>query len=95
MDRKASREIAAGIRRFPARAERVIRMAERDEAFRDMCEELMAAEEALSRLRADATAAAAARRAECEGWITRLIGEMAATLDRAEVVPLPSTRPRR
>jgi hypothetical protein len=95
MDREASREIAAAIRRFPARSDQVARLAERDEAFRDMCGELAAAEEALARLGTDATAAGAARRAECDGWIARLTEEMDATLSRAEVIPLPSARPRR
>jgi hypothetical protein len=95
VDRKASHEIAAALRRFPHRTEQVALLSSRDEAFRDMCEELAAADEALSRLEADRTAAGAARRAECEGWITRLIEEMGATLDRADIIPLPSTRPRR
>lgn len=94
MNREASREIASAIRRFPDRTERVVRMAERDEGFRDMCEELVAAEEALSRHGAIATSAGAARRAECEGWITRLVEEMAARLDSAEIVPLPGVRQR-
>jgi hypothetical protein len=95
MTSRASREIAAAIRKFPDRVESIARLAGRDEAFRDMCEELAAAEEALARLESEATAAGTARRTECEGWITRLTAEMAAALGRAEIISLPTSRARR
>lgn len=73
-------ELEAAMRRFPGQTAIVLRIAARDEAFRDMCEELAAAEAALAGIRDGRSAADAGRREECEGWIDRLIDEMTATL---------------
>ena len=87
-----SRAVAAAIRRFPGRADIICRLAERSEAFRDMCEELAAAEAALARIEASPPANRAERMAECEGWIVRLTGEMSDGAAPAEVIPLPVAR---
>lgn len=93
MHDKRSREIAAALGRFPDQTEKVIWLAERDEDFRDMCEELVAAQDALAHLEGAETAAEeAARRAECDGWIRRLTEEMDAALRRSEVIALPLRR---
>jgi hypothetical protein len=94
MDWRGSRELAAAIRRFPDRAESVRRLAVRNGAFRDMCEELAAAETALARLEADTATHLGERRLECEGWIARLTDEIAEVLRQPEVIPLPTARPR-
>lgn len=73
-------ELEPAIRRFPEWAAQVARLAERDEAFRDMCEELAAAEVALIGLGDGRSAAQVARREECEGWIVRLVDEMTEAL---------------
>ncbi|PZQ51686.1 MAG: hypothetical protein DI556_05910 [Rhodovulum sulfidophilum] len=78
------------LRRFPDQKERVARLAERSETFRDMCEELAAAERALAALTGESTD----RRIECEGWIDRLLGEMSEALCRLDVLPLPPRRSR-
>ena len=89
---ESSRAVAAAIRRFPGRAASIRRLAERSEAFRDMCEELAAAEAALARIEASPPANRAERMAECEGWIVRLTAEMSAALRQPEVIPLPVAR---
>jgi hypothetical protein len=76
--------LAAAKRRFPEWAGGIERLAARDEAFRDMCEELAVAEEALARISAAKAANSLERRLECEGWIIRLGAEMDAALRRAE-----------
>jgi hypothetical protein len=87
-----SRDVEVAIRRFPDRAERMAQLAQTSEPFRDMCEELAAAEDALSALGPGATPQVIERRAECEGWIVRLIKEMSEALDAANVVPLSGRR---
>ena len=76
-------EVEAAIRRFPDRADAVQRLAERDDAFHDMCEELAAAETALVGFRDARTGFERQRREECEGWIVRLVGEMTEALERS------------
>jgi hypothetical protein len=90
----AEGSVAAAIRRFPGRAASLRRLAGRSDAFRDMCEELAAAEDALARIEADPGTAVAGRKAECEGWIVRLTAEMGEALRQAEVIPLPVGRKR-
>ncbi len=95
MHDRRSREIAAALDRFPNQAEKINRLVERDEDFRDMCEELVAAQDALARLGgAETMMDETARRAECEGWIRRLADEMDAALRVSEVIPLPFGRRR-
>ena len=76
-------ELEVAIRKFPGQVEAVVRLAERDDAFRDMCEELAAAETALAGLRGARTSPERERREECEGWIVRLLAEMTEALDRS------------
>ncbi|TPE47690.1 hypothetical protein [Amaricoccus solimangrovi] len=94
MSWKPERDLASALRRFPEKADRVLRLAERDEAFRDMCEELAAAEAALETLTGDGSATGAARREECEGWIVRLLGEMSDAVREEEVIRLSDRRRR-
>jgi hypothetical protein len=91
---EGSRAVAAAIRRFPGRAEGVRHLAERSGAFLDMCEELVAAEEALALIEASLRPDRPERRAECEGWIVRLTAEMGEALRQPEVIPLPLGRKR-
>ncbi len=81
-ERERMHGVESAKRRFPEVAARVARLAECDEAFRDMCEELAAAEDALEGNRGVGTAAAE-RREECEGWIVRLVAEIAEALGRS------------
>lgn len=63
-------------------------MAMRDPSFGDMCEELCAAEEALARIDTLPGDLRNERRAECRGWIERLIREMEEALFAGKVIPL-------
>lgn len=76
-------ELEAAIRKFPGQVEAVRRLAQSDDAFCDMCEELAAAETALAGLRNARTSPDRERREECEGWIVRLVAEMTEALDRS------------
>ncbi len=75
-----ARPLGYALRRFPNRADSVTGLADASEAFRDMCEELAEAEEALAALSPGEQAAE--RRAECIGWIIRLTEEMTEALVR-------------
>ena len=79
------------LRHFPADPDGVQRLAQTDPDFRDMCDELDAAETAFDRIETLPAAVRAARREECQGWIERLTTEMERALADAKVVPL--TRP--
>jgi hypothetical protein len=85
MASSGAEDLAAAKRRFPGRAGKIESLAAKDEAFRDMCEELAVAEQALTRLSAAPAGGLPERRMECEGWITRLGAEMDAALARAEM----------
>lgn len=94
MNSTGSDVLAPAIRRFPEQRESVIGLAGRSEAFRDMCEELAAAEAALASLRASDGAGVEARRLECAAWIERLTDEMARALSAVGVLFLADHRRR-
>jgi hypothetical protein len=83
-EHELDRSVGDAIRRFPDRADLVRDQAVRDAAFRDMCDELFAAEAALARTGSLPQAIQAERRAECEMWIRRLTEEIGAALAGAE-----------
>ena len=85
MARDGREDLDAAKRRFPGRAGKIESLATEEEAFRDMCEELAVAEEALERLSTAPAGGSRERRLECEGWIARLSAEMEAALLRAEM----------
>lgn len=92
MNSTRSDVLAPAIRRFPEQRESVIGLAERSEAFRDMCEELAAAEAALASLGTSDRAGVEARRLECAEWIERLAGEMTRALSTVSVLFLADHR---
>lgn len=90
MTRDAPSAVSAAVRRFPASGAQISTLAAKDDAFRDMCEELAEADALLARLDASRPANETERRLECEGWIERLTAEIADALRKAQVVPLPT-----
>lgn len=80
------------LRHFPADPDGVQRLAQTDPDFRDMCDELDAAETAFDRIENLPVEIQAARREECRGWIARLTLEMRQAMARAKVIPLTSLR---
>lgn len=76
------------LRHFPHHIPQVQALAARDPEFRDMCEEMDAAEAALVRIGELPKKDDAARRAECQSWIARLKCEMERSLAETRVVTL-------
>jgi len=76
--------VVVACRLLPAIASKVERLAESSESFRDLCDDLAAAELALTRLSKLPDAAADQRLAECEGWIVSLTAEIDEAVRRAE-----------
>jgi hypothetical protein len=74
----ADRQIAvqAAVRRLPRYELAIHRLMDRDESFRDMCEELAEAELALSRVDTVSVALREARRAEWQDLVDRLVREV-------------------
>ncbi|WP_287074140.1 hypothetical protein [Mesorhizobium sp.] len=77
-DRK--RAVSAAVRRFPQFELAIHRLMGRSEGFQDMCEELAEAELALSRIDMVPPALRESRRAEWQGLVDRLVGEVGAVL---------------
>lgn len=92
MDRGEEEVLAAAIRRFPDESAAIREHARRHQAFRDMCEELAAADAALVRTEVMPPGLRSERRGECEGWIERLTEEIGEALARSNVVRLPPGR---
>ena len=72
--------ISAVVRRFPQYEFAIHRLMERDESFRDMCEELAEAELALSRVDMIPPILREARRAEWQELVDRLVAEVGAAV---------------
>lgn len=85
------------LRHFPQQEDLVRDLARGNPDFRDMCDELGLAEDALARVGSLPVLQRAERLAECQGWIDRLLCEMRAVLAAANVVvlrrPAPGPRP--
>ena len=73
----------------------MLEQARRCPSFRDMCEELAAAEEALARMDGLPPSLQAERRGECQGWIERLTLEIDEALTKSKVIPLQPLRSQR
>jgi len=74
------------VRRFPQFELAIRRLMDRNETFRDMCEELAEAELALSRVDAAPPPLREARRAEWQELVDRLVGEVGAAIRNPDVV---------
>jgi hypothetical protein len=77
---KRRKAASAAVRRFPQFELAIHRLMERDESFRDMCEELAEAESALARVDMVPLALREARRAEWQELVDRLVGEVGAAV---------------
>ena len=73
--------LAAATRRFPRFALPIRRLIETDERFRDICEELADADLALAAVGSAPAALRAARQAEWQELIDRLVVELEAAID--------------
>jgi hypothetical protein len=78
----------AACRRFPALSADIEALMKRDEEFAILCSDLAAAETALVGVDRLVPELRDERRAECEGWIEALTGEIEAALANANVVPI-------
>jgi len=83
-----TRVVSAAVRRFPQFELTVHRLLNRDETFRDMCEELVEAELALSSVEQLGPELREARRAEWQEVVDRWVEEIGAALN-AEVAKIP------
>jgi hypothetical protein len=81
---RISRQTAllAAIRRYPECELAIRRLIETDEPFRDICEELAEAEQALSKVDYLPDFSREARRAEWQEIVDRLAGELKLVLER-------------
>jgi hypothetical protein len=68
--------VLAAVRRYPQFELAIHRLADADEVFRDICEELAEAELALSKVDTLPTALREARQAEWQELVDRLAGEL-------------------
>ncbi|CAN7182421.1 hypothetical protein [Mesorhizobium sp. LjNodule214] len=75
---------SAAVRRFPHAEFAIRKLMGRSEAFRDICEELLEAEIALSNVPGTPPELHEARRAEWEELVDRLVAEVGAALLEAE-----------
>jgi hypothetical protein len=76
--------VSVACRLLPELARSIMERARRDESFRDLCDDLAAAELALGKLRRSPDGASSERVAECEGWITSLTAEVENAVRRAD-----------
>lgn len=74
---------SAAIRRFPQAEFAIRKLMNHDEAFRDICEELAEAEQALARVPQIPAALHEARRAEWQELVDRLAAELATALQKS------------
>lgn len=84
----------AAIRRLPASAHEIRRRVALDEVFRGICEDLAAAEVALTAVNTLNASIRAERASEYLGLIDGLVSEIAQELASAKVVPFASGKPR-
>jgi hypothetical protein len=80
--------VLAAIRHFPGKAADIEALARKSEKFRDICDELAAAEEALSAVDRLDEALRGERRLEWLGFIRRALEEIEGELRRVNVVPI-------
>jgi hypothetical protein len=78
----------AALRRFPEKHALVKSIFVRDESFRTICEDLAAAQSALSAVDRLAEHVRPARRAEYEELVQSLIGEIERVLHQTKIVPI-------
>lgn len=78
--------LSAVVRRFPELELTIRRMMEADQTFRDMCEELVEAEAALSRVEQLAEPLRTARKAEWQDLVGRLTREVEVALLEKQAV---------
>lgn len=95
MTRVKADGVHAAIRHFPDSARRIEALACDSESFRDLCDELAAAEKALAAVDCLAEAARAERRLEWLSFIRRALEEIGAELRRIKVVPIDCANRRR
>ncbi len=88
MTRVTADGVHAAIRHFPGSASQIEALACENESFRDLCDELAAAEEALAAVDRLAEAARAERRLEWLSFIRGALAEIGAELRRIKVVPI-------
>jgi hypothetical protein len=76
----------AAARRFPSEAKLIAELIRGSESFRELCEDLAAAEQALASTDRMTEALRRARREECREWIESLANEIEWALRKAKVV---------
>ena len=80
--------LLAAMRRFPNDRDEIEALMDRNENFRDMCEELGLAEAALARIDLVSQSCRESRTLECKGWIDRLTMEIAEAIRNRNVIPI-------
>jgi hypothetical protein len=88
------RAASAAVRRFPQFELAIHRLMDRDEIFRDMCEELAEAELALSRVDLLPPTLSEARRAEWQELVDRLVAEVGAAVTNMDGAAKSRIKPR-
>ena len=78
--------VLAAIRHFPDRRDEIESLAKERESFRDMCDELVAADGALSAVECLDEATRAERRLEWLSYIRSTLAEIDAELQRLNVI---------
>jgi hypothetical protein len=87
------KSVSAAVRRFPQHELAAHQLADRDESFRDMCEELAEAELALARVDEAPAALRAARKAEWQEIVGRLAKEIEAVLQERTAFAKSRSKP--
>lgn len=82
----------AAIRHFPERAKDIEMLVRDSESFRDLCDELAEAEEALATVEGLEIATRAQRRLEWLSFIRGTLAEISAELRRVKVVSIDRSR---
>lgn len=80
----------AAVRRFPARQSVIKALADKDEEFRLLCDDLAEAEAALHRWASAPSPTREQRCAEYQDLVDSLAKEIAAALDAMQVISLPA-----
>ncbi|MET0941295.1 MAG: hypothetical protein ABWY13_08025 [Mesorhizobium sp.] len=78
--------VSVACRLLPVLSRQIEQLAMQDATFRDLCDDLAAAEATLLDLRQLPKSISKQRLAECEGWITSLSEEIETALKRAGTV---------
>jgi len=76
----------AATRRFPSEGQLIVKMMNRSESFRGLCDDLAEAERALAATDQMPEAFRRDRRAECQEWVESLTNEIKQALRRAKVI---------